>query len=598
MKKASALFLTVLILLISLMPVASAVVVSFDNGLEFNPGNTRWLAPDYNYAWLDQLFVRDDSDSVTLKELTPKPTDYPYGVRYEDFLEECNRYIDLYNVSAESVGDTYMKSVEALYYLAVSMGFTANVDFMGQVLIRNGIDVPDNPTAEDKMAIGVVYAAIDYNSVYIFTGEELELPYGISLEEALVIILAKITGVEIDEDVNTLSGLGAEAVKSYLEEYEGRTVPLSKNPSDEELFYWLKATVASNNGYSVPTDKYNQITKDEAEYVDYVYFSSVLESAYEVRIDPEKLIYAHQDKDPYAVHSLVLKTMLDEKGVAYGEKDSTEKLFNLACKAGYFALEKEFFSDVLRYELEVAPSCEKVWFTPITLGDQLNGGDKTPLTLFLQGTEIAPGSTNAAILDKTKSEETVRLEVVYNDGLTQESAVYEFRVIKNPELEKASSGSSTDLVGQVQNFVDSVVPDGEKADEVMSDVFSAIGNVSAQSPDAFAEDILSTYSTYVESAGEGVTGEYDFDYLGQLISDVYETDVNGNIITTKVYTTAEDTSDEEGNVIQKVTQAVAENPQIVAAPTGLIALGGLVGFMMNKKHREVDLFAEEESEKE
>lgn len=598
MKKASALFLTVIILLISLMPMASAVVVSFENGLGFNPGNTRWLAPDYNFAWIDQLFVRDDSNSVTPKELTPTPDDYAYGVRYEDFLEECDRYVDLYDLNAETVGDTYMKSVEAFYYVVVAMGFTDNTEFMSQVLIRNGIDIPENPTAEEKMAIGVVYAAIDYNAVYIVTGEELTLPYGISLEEALVIILAKLTKTELPDGVNTLTGLGAQSAKEFLEGYDEINIPLSKNPTDEELFYWLKAAVASNNGYDVPADKYNQITKDDAEYVDYVYFSSVLESAYEVRIDPEKLLYAHQDSESYSVHRLVLKTMLENKDVAFDENASTKKLFDLACKNGYFALEKEFFSDVLKYEIEVAPECEKIWFTPITLGDQLNGGDKTALTLFLQDTEIAPGSTTAAILDKTKSEETVRLEVVYNDGGRQESAVYEFKIIKNPDLQKEADDSSTDIVGQVQNFVDSVVPDNEKADEVMSDIFGAIGNISAETPEAFAEDILSTYSTYVESAGEGVTGEYDFDYLEQLMSSVYETDVYGNVVTTKVYTTAQDTQEEETNVVERVTQAVAENPEIVAAPTGLIALGGLVGFLMNKKHRGADLFAEEEEESE
>ncbi len=596
MKKASALFLTILILLISLMPMASAVVVSFEDGFGFNPGNTRWLSPEYNYAWIDQLFVRDDSNSITLKELTPTPDDYAYGVKYEDFLEECDRYIDLYNLNAENVGGTYMKAIEAFYYGAVAMGLTDDIGFMSQVLVRNGIVLPENPTAEDKMAIAVVYATMENNAVYIITGKELTLPYGVSLEEALVMISAKLTGVELPEGVNTLSGLGAEAVKKYLEGYDEINIPLSKNPTDEELFYWLKAAVASNNGYDVPSDKYNQITKDDAEYVDYVYFSSVLESAYEVRIDPEKLLYAHQDEGDYGVHRLVLKTMLDNKEVVFDENASTKKLFELACKNGYFALEKEFFSDVLKYEIEVAPSCEKIWFTPITLGDQLNGGDKTALTLFLQDTEIAPGSTTAAALDKSKSEETVRLEVIYNDGAIQESAVYEFKVIKNPELENKQEGTSNDVVGQVQDFVNSVVPEGEKADEILSGVFGVVDGITAQVPEEFAEDILSTYSTYVEAAGEGVTGDYDFDYLEQLLSNVYETDANGNVITTKVYTTSEDTQEEEPNVVQKVTQAVAENPEIVAAPTGLIALGGLVGFMMNKKHRGAELFAEEKDE--
>ncbi len=596
MKKASALFLTILILLVTLMPTASAVVVSFENGLGFNPGNTRWLAPEYNYAWIDQLFVRDDSDSVMLKEFRPTPDDYAYGVRYEDFILECDRYIDLYNVDAESVSEAYMQSIEAFYYVALAMGFTDDVGYMSQELVKNGIKLPDDLTAEDKAAIGAVYAVIDYNAIYIITGEELTIPYGTTLEEALVMIAAKLSGTEAPEDVNTLSGLGVSAVRKYLEEYdEDIVIPLSDNPTDDELFYWLKASVASENGYDVPSEKYNQITKDDSEYVDYVYFSSVLESAYEVRIDPEQLLYAHQDKeDQYRVHRLILKTMLEEKGVESSEADSLERLFDLACENGYFALENEFFSDVLKYEIEVAPSCEKIWFTPITLGDQLNGGDKTALTLFLQDMNIAPGSTTAALLDTTKGEETVRLEVIYNDGGRQESAVYEFRIIKNPELETESESTTADALGYVQDFVDSVTPENEKVDQAISGVFGAIDNISGQVNGAMPEDILSTYATYIEQAGEAVTGEYDFDYLGQLLSSVYETDVYGNVVTTKVYTTeTETTAEAESDVVQMVTQAVAENPEIVAAPTGLIALGGLLGFMMNKKHRSKELFAED-----
>lgn len=600
MKKASALFLTILILLISLMPMASAVVVEFENGLGFNPGNTRWLDPDYNYAWIDQLFVRDDSDSVMPKEFKPTPDDYSYGIRYDDFIEECGRYVDLFDLNAETVGNTYMQSIEALYYVAVAMGLTDNTEHMSKILVRNGIEIPENPTAEEKMAIGVVYAVMENNAVYLIKGEELTIPYGTTLEEALVMIVAKLTGMELPQGVNTLTGLGAEAAKGFLEDYDDVSIPLSKNPSEDELFYWLKAAIASNNGYDVPLEKYGQVTVDEAEYVDYVYFSSLLESAYEVRIDPEKLLYAHRDGTEYGVHRIVLVTMLEEKGVYPDETASMEKLFDLACENGYFALENEFFSDVLKYEIEVAPSCEKIWFTPITLGDQLNGGDKSALTLFLQDTEIAPGSTTAAALYTQKAEETVRLEVIYNDGGRQESAVYEFKIIKNPELETEKEDSfTTDVIDKVQDFVDAVVPENEKADEILGGVFEAVDNISAQAPEAFAEDLLSTYSTYVEAAGNEVSAEYDFDYLEELLSNVYETDANGNIITTKVYTTAQqDKPEEETNVVQMVTQAVTENPEIVAAPTGLIALGGLVGFMMNKKHRETELFREEEEEDE
>ena len=70
------------------------------------------------------------------------------------------------------------------------------------------------------------------------------------------------------------------------------------------------------------------------------------------------------------------------------------------------------------------------------------------------------------------------------------------------------------------------------------------------------------------------------------------------MVTTKTYTvTTESSENEGGSFLQQVTQTVAENPEIVAAPTSLIALGGLIGFMMNKKHKD-SLRLEDEDENE
>lgn len=600
MKKAAALFLTVLILLISLLPMsASAVVVSFDETLTFNPGNTRWLDPDYNYAWLDQLFVRAGKDSVTLTELVPTPDDYAYSHTYQDFIEECDRYIALYGIDEETVSSVYSVLIDALYYSVVAMGMSEDFEEMCDYLIRYGIVLPDEATNEEKMAIAIVYAAIEYNAVYVIYGKELKLSENVTLERALVEILAALTATEVPANVTTVKGLGVCAVKQYVTEFEDITVPVSDDPSAEELFYWLKVAVATRNGYNIPLDKYYKVTDVDREYVDYVYFSSILEMEYEVKVDAEALLYAQQDKDAYAVHRLVLETMLKEKGVSYSKSATNEKLFELACQNGYFPLENEFFSDVLKYEIQVAPDCEKIWFTPITLGDQLNGGDKSPLYLTLQGTQIAPGSTNAVTLDTSKKQETVTLEVIYSGSDRQESALYEFKIIKNPELKSSSSASSSgDAVGQVQDFVNSVVPDNEKASQIVSDIFS-VGSVTSSAGN-LNEDVLSTYSTGETSRANEDSG-YDFDYLGELIGNIYPTDENGNVITTKTYTVTSQSGEEEedGNIIYKVTQTVAQNPEIVAAPTSLIALGGLLGFMMNKKHKDSQkLFEDEEEESE
>ncbi|MBQ7117647.1 MAG: hypothetical protein IJN88_05495 [Clostridia bacterium] len=587
MKKATAIFLAVFMILITALPMSvSAVVVSFEDGLTLNPGNTRNPNPEYNFAWLDQLFVRTDAMEVAPSKLTPTPSDNPYSHTYEEFTKECDRYIALYSADEESFESIYSAITEMVYYTVVSTGMTDNFDKMCSVLTKNGIELPYEASAEDKMKIGIVYAAIEFNALYTIYEKEIELPAGISLDAATAVIIGTLTGVSVPSGVDSMAGLGVQAVKQYLGDFV--YIPLSDNPSAEELFYFLKVAVITEDGDSVPLTKYSKVTEADKEYVDYKYFATILSSAYDVEIDYEALYFASQSENELAVQRLVLETMLNEKGVSYSETASTEKLFKLACKNGYFALEQEFFSDILSYKLEVAPSCQKIWFTPITIGDQLNGGSKEPISIYLQGQSVAPGSTTAVSLDTAEKEETIFLEVNYTQGSKHDTALYEFKIIKKPALENAEK--ATDVVGQVQGMVNNLIPtDNEKASEIVESVFSGIGVTAGQTTVSdYAQDILSTYGSDSPSANDTTASDYyDGDYLGQLLEGIYETDANGNVITTKTYSVTTEENEEDGEgFLQQVTQTVAENPEIVAAPTSLIALGGLIGFMMNKKHKD------------
>ncbi len=598
MKKTAAVFLAVLMIIMMALPMsAGAVVVSLENGLALNPGNTRNPNPEYNFAWLDQLFVRTDAMDLVPSVLTPTPADNPYSHTYEEFVEECNRYIELNSLDENSVDSVYSALVEMVYYTVVSAGMTDNFDKMCASLTRNGIELPDEATKEDKMKIAIVYAAIEFNAIYALYDKKTDFPTGITLDAALTIVLGAITGVNVPSGVDSVTGLGVQAVKQYLGDYT--YIPLSDNPSTEELFYFLKVTVITENEKNVPLKKYSKVTAEDKEYVDYTYFATILKTAYDVEINPEALYYASQSESDLAVHRIVLEAMLEEKGVSCSETASVEKLFNLACKNGYFALEQEFYSDILNYTLEVAPSCKKMWFTPITIGNQLNGGNKAPLTLYLQGKSVSPGSTTAAALDTSKSEETIFLEVNYNDGSRQDTALYEIKIIKNPALEKTEQ--ATDVLGQVQGAVNNLIPtDNEKASEIVESIFGGISEgVGQTDAEGYVQDILSTYSNEISSAlNSSTTSFYNSDYLGELLEGMYETDANGNVITTKTYTVPSEESEENGeSFLHQVTQTVAENPEIVAAPTSLIALGGLIGFMMNKKHKD-SLTLKDENEEE
>ena len=41
-----------------------------------------------------------------------------------------------------------------------------------------------------------------------------------------------------------------------------------------------------------------------------------------------------------------------------------------------------------------------------------------------------------------------------------------------------------------------------------------------------------------------------------------------------------------------------KEPEIIAAPTGLIAVGAFAGYLMNKKHRDSESYSEDEEDSE
>ena len=93
------------------------------------------------------------------------------------------------------------------------------------------------------------------------------------------------------------------------------------------------------------------------------------------------------------------------------------------------------------------------------------------------------------------------------------------------------------------------------------------------------------------------TSGFDFNYLDDLLNGVYETDENGNIITTTAFDAQQHTTQKD-SLVEKTVQTVKENPEIVAAPTGLIAVGAFAGYLLTKKHRDSEAYLNSEEETE
>ncbi len=600
-----------LILTLALMMLISLCicpVLALDGGASListavSPGNVRWSNPTYNYAWIDNMIIRDDPMAATQAHIIPKPTDYPYSTTYERFLEESGNYTELITLNKESMTAAYDEIINVMYYLVVAMGMTDDIDVMKSYLTEQGIRLPANTTPDENAEIAVVYAAIKYDAVYTLYNKHVEFPVGTTLDGAVVTIISALTGTVVPSGVDNLAGYAVFCTKTYVTSFEG--LPISTNPSEAEIFHWAKVVTAASSGdYKVPVEVYSETTAAQKEYVDYAYYASILSDVYDVKIDPIKLVIAMQNGDPHSVQKLILKTMLDEKNVEYASNESTRNLFDMACENGCFLLEEEFYTDVLRYDIEVAQNCEKIWFTPFPLSGLLENGSDEYLTIRLAGTPIAPSSTTGIALDTAKAKETVYMEVIYNAPDRQDTAVYEFNIIKNAALNtERNPETQNDMVAEVEKYVNSIVPvENDKAQTVIDGVFQSIDSEMQNNSSSTGEGILTTYGDVENVGGINATvpteGDgFDFEYLDELLAGVYKTDEFGNIITTTAFDYEESTTKEE-SFITKTVETVKEKPEIVAAPTGLIAVGAFAGYLMNKKHRDSEAYSEDEEDTE
>ncbi len=603
MKRLLALFVTVMLLCACLCCpiVAKATVTTYSGTVAILPGNPRSSAPVYSGAWLDNIIIRDDAMAVTEKEIIPRPTDYQSSHTYDEFIKEAAQYSTLFQLNEYTVASAYEELITNLYHVCAVMGMTDEMEPMRQYLIEYGISLDPNEDVADKAQIAVVYAALKYDAVYALYEKHVTIPKGSSVEGALVIILSALIGTETPGDVTTLPGYATFVITTYVKQFED--LPISEDPDASEVFHWAKVIMAAGNDHQVPIEVYTETSTAQKEYVDYAYYASIIETIYDVHVNPINLILATQSDDELALQKVILQSMLQQAEVDFSKDATCEELFKEACANGFFALENEFYCDIPCYDIIVAPSCEKIWFSPFSLAGQIEGTFEEYVTMSLQGQNILPGSTTAVALDPEKVVETITLDVYYNSPSVNEKTSYIFTVYKTGEDVKENVQSENNLLGEVEGFVNGIVPSGnETVDTIMDNVFSAVDNKLTTTTAPSTEGFLTTYAveektTYALTTEATTTERFDFKYLQELIEGVYVTNENGEIVTTTAFTYENVTEEEEdSNIVQKAIEVVEENPEVVVAPTGLVTVGALVGYFMNKKHRDTDIPEEDTEE--
>lgn len=582
-KKALSIMLSVLVLVALCCSsfISSASVFYIDGNAAVCPGTTKnYVEPeDYNYAWIDDAVMRDGSASVVPLVFHPV-TDYPYSHTAEQFVSECNNYSKLFDTSSTILQSSFTKTLKTTYYTLLASGaIKSSEQEMRAYNESQGITYPFEQTAETRMYTTIVYALLKTDIASAVLKQEIEIPRGTSVEGAVVVYLSKVCGMDIPSSVSTIESFSYLFADKYV--LEGTDLPVSKNPTQQEVYYWIRVLAADKQGYEVDkTTPYVQVSSSQEEQVKYAYYASILTTKYDIHISPELLKQALRGGNANEeVPKLVLTSMLDDVNTEYSRNESISSLFDKAKEDGFFDLEDDFYSDIYDYEVTVSDDSTEVWFTAFLVADQLTDSSLENAKTYLNGKLVSNSSTNSVKLTSASTKFTVKIEYTDEETGRNDEATYTFTVKKSSDGSNVVGGVSVDLnkpVGDIlssaENAVGGYIQDGKSDDTVFSDPYST---TSAQTTYPIADS--SKYS------------EMHSNFL-----ETYPTDSNGNVVVTQdpLATTKEETTQEAKSVLSNVTQTIKDKPEYVATPIGLLTVGASAGYIFLRRRKEENVIIE------
>lgn len=551
--------------------VSSASVYYVDGQPKTMPGQTKVYVPieNFNYAWADDIVVRDSSSSVTPLTLIPL-TDNPYSHTLEEFVEECNNYTSLFNASEEVLESTFVTSLRTMYYTLIATGvIKENNTDMRKYNEEHGIVYPFVESDLTQIYTALVYVSLRTDLYSAILDEQIDIPRGTTVEGAIVAILSKVCKMEVPATVDSLSTFAYLFAEDYVLEEE--KFPISENPTESEVYYWIQLAAADNAGYSVPVDvPYGSISKEQQEYVTYAYYASILTNKYEVMIDPLLLRAALLSSEKETkVPMLVLKAMLDDVSVSYSKNESSSSLFEKAKAEGFFDLENEFYTDIYKYEVHVTPENEKIWFTTYLVANQLVDGNVDNAKTYINGELVNNTTTvDVALIEGTVTK--VVIDITYYDGGRNDKASYTFNIIKDSNASDINGNLSIDVGDPVNSVLGSL---SDSADNYLAGFdLPTLPNPTK------AEGSSSNHTTYAINGATDSGSKFE----------TYPTDENNNIINNA--NALSTTKAEEQTTIQvldkSLAQTVKENPEYVATPIVLLSFGASAGYIFFRKRTE------------
>lgn len=254
-KTAIAFSAMILAVILSLGFISNAVIYYKDGDIIHRPGHTRKITEieDYNFAWADEIVIRDGSSEVL--PLTMHPVaDYPYSHTLSEFEKECNDYTSLFYASDTIIENSFIEALKTYYYILVATDkITDPTQTIREYNEEHGIVYPVAESQYTDMFSYIVYACLKYNLYSVIGSEPVKITRGTTVEGAVVELLKSIMGMEVPSSTDTIEGFSLLFAENYV--LEDNTLPISDNPSESEVYYWIRLQAAQKGGYAVPADK-------------------------------------------------------------------------------------------------------------------------------------------------------------------------------------------------------------------------------------------------------------------------------------------------------------------------------------------------------
>ncbi len=379
---------------IGMIPVAAGVL-TFETQYDYE---------EADIAWLTDLVIKENMTTVEgmaqRVDLVPD-AEYPYTETAESFSNEVDYFTSLYNLELGSERAGYIYFFELLNANSELLAADVSDADIRDYLEGVGIEYPSSPSSDDFVMARVLFTALvsgAYGSG--FSGN------GLSLEEATVSYLAKLTGMNIDSLKKWMPDGSVQSLDEYILAASKLTLwsngyQISADTDADEVYRLLAVMTVKSQGISADSS----LSYDELKLK---YMATLLGKKYSVAIDSTKLGEALQND---SVAFYILQLMGKKGGLSLREDNASyEEAFQLVAEnTGVFDVSADdFYADIKFYDVYLKNCCSSIWVYPTAYVTNLSAYN---VLVSVNGVTIRNNYYNEIELDTSAEEQMLYIKV-------------------------------------------------------------------------------------------------------------------------------------------------------------------------------------------